>query len=118
MSELLWALLGLACGGVSAMGLGGGSVLLVVLTAFLSKDPTAARFINLCYFLPCAAISATLHYKKGYLDLRVGLWCAAGGMAGAVFGALLSLGDGSALIQTIFYLFMGGLGFFELLRRD
>lgn len=100
------------------MGLGGGSVLLVVLTAFLSKEPAAARFINLCYFLPCAALSALLHYKKSYLNLRVGFLCAAGGIAGAVAGSLLSLSNGSSVIQTIFYLFMGSLGVFELLRRD
>ena len=45
-------LIGLACGVLSGFGIGGGSLLMVYLTAWVSMAQTAAQGINLLYFLP------------------------------------------------------------------
>ena len=56
MLTFLGAILaGLVCGVLSGFGIGGGSLLMVWMTAVLSMEQKAAQGVNLLYFLPCAA---------------------------------------------------------------
>ena len=66
---LLPALLGLACGTVSAWGVGGGTLLLLVMTLLLQVDARTAQCVNLLFFLPTAASALWLHWKAGCLHL-------------------------------------------------
>lgn len=65
---LLLALAGFATGILSAWGIGGGTLLLLIMTLFLGVDQTQAQGINLLYFLPTAGLSLIEHRKNGYLD--------------------------------------------------
>ena len=67
MNWLLSFLCGLAAGTVSAWGVGGGTLLLLVMTLFLGVDQRAAQGINLLFFLPTAASALFCHWKNGYL---------------------------------------------------
>ena len=51
---LLPALAGFGTGILSAWGVGGGTLLLLLMTLFLGVDQTQAQGINLLYFLPTA----------------------------------------------------------------
>ena len=53
---LLPLAVGMGTGILSAWGVGGGTLLLLVMTLFLGVDPAAARGINLLYFLPTAGV--------------------------------------------------------------
>ena len=68
---LLPALAGFGTGILSAWGVGGGTLLLLLMTLFLGVDQTQAQGINLLYFLPTAGISLLEHRKNGYLDREV-----------------------------------------------
>ena len=65
---LLPALAGFGAGVLSAWGIGGGTLLLLVMTLFLGVEQTQAQGINLLYFLPTAGMSLLEHRKNGYLD--------------------------------------------------
>ena len=65
MLRFLGAILaGLVCGVLSGFGIGGGSLLMVWMTAVLSMDQKAAQGVNLLYFLPCAACALIFHIKN------------------------------------------------------
>ena len=49
-------LAGAAAGVLSAWGIGGGTLLLLVLTLLLGVEPRTAQGINLLYFLPAAGV--------------------------------------------------------------
>lgn len=68
---IVGALAGFATGILSAWGIGGGTLLLLIMTLFLGVDPVQAQGINLLYFLPTAGISLVEHRKNGYLDCEV-----------------------------------------------
>ena len=68
---LLPALAGFGTGILSAWGVGGGTLLLLLMTLFLGVDQTQAQGINLLYFLPTAGMSLLEHRKNGYLDREV-----------------------------------------------
>ena len=61
-------LCGLGAGIISAWGVGGGTLLLLVMTLFLGVDQRAAQGINLLFFLPTALSALICHAKSGYLD--------------------------------------------------
>ena len=65
---LLPFLCGLGAGIISAWGVGGGTLLLLVMTLFLGVEQRAAQGINLLFFLPTALSALICHAKGGYLD--------------------------------------------------
>ena len=65
---LLPFLCGLGAAVISAWGVGGGTLLLLVMTLFLGVDQRTAQGINLLFFLPTAISALLCHWQKGYLD--------------------------------------------------
>ena len=61
-------LCGLGASVISAWGVGGGTLLLLVMTLFLGVDQRTAQGINLLFFLPTAISALVCHWKNGYLD--------------------------------------------------
>ena len=61
-------LCGLGASVLSAWGVGGGTLLLLVMTLLLDVDQRTAQGINLLFFLPTAASALFVHRKNGYLD--------------------------------------------------
>ena len=61
-------LCGLGAAVISAWGVGGGTLLLLVMTLFLGVDQRTAQGINLLFFLPTAASALVCHARGGYLD--------------------------------------------------
>lgn len=53
---------------ISAWGVGGGTLLLLVMTLFLGVDQRTAQGINLLFFLPTAISALICHAKGGFLD--------------------------------------------------
>ena len=64
-------LAGMGCGVLSAWGVGGGTLLLLVMTLFFGVDQAAAQGINLLYFLPTAAMGLIWHRQKALLRRTV-----------------------------------------------
>ncbi len=93
------------CGTLAGMGLGGGSLLILWLTAGLHMAPEAARGMNLLFFLPASLISTLLRIHKGTLPIKKvmpAVW--AGILFAAVFSYISGMLD-TAQLQRLF----GGL---------
>ena len=80
-------LCGLGASVISAWGVGGGTLLLLVMTLFLDVDQRTAQGINLLFFLPTALSALLCHARGGYLDkptLKSAVpWAVAAALAGA-----------------------------------
>ena len=103
---LLPLAVGFATGILSAWGVGGGTLLLLVMTLFFGVDQAAAQGINLLYFLPTAAMGLIWHRKNGLLD-KAGLrrtvpWALATAAAGAWAATALDV----TLLRRPFGLFL------------
>lgn len=79
----------LAAGFLSALGLGGGGVLVLYLTLVLGMEQAKAGGVNLLFFLPAAALAVFLHLRQGRVDWRTALRCLPFGAAAALLGAWL-----------------------------
>jgi uncharacterized membrane protein YfcA len=82
-------IMGTALGFLSGLGVGGGSLLMLWLTAVAGADHSHARIMNLMFFVPCALIATWFRWRKSRPDGPVALSAVLGGLAGAVLGNLL-----------------------------
>ena len=55
---------------LAAIGVGGGSLLMLWLTLILGYPHWQARLVNLLFFLPCALIGSFFRWKQGTLDIK------------------------------------------------
>ena len=83
-------LCGLGASVVSAWGVGGGTLLLLVMTLFLGVDQRTAQGVNLLFFLPTAASALVCHAKAGYLDKPTLKAAVPAAVAAALIGAWVS----------------------------
>ena len=112
MWDSVWlALLGCGVGILSGMGVGGGSLLIVLLSGFLQVAQVTAQGIKLGFVLPGAAIAVAIHWKKGNIDAPVAAAGTVAGLLTAVAGALLALNMEGSLLKKFFagLLFIAGI---------
>ena len=89
---------GTVLGFLAGLGIGGGSLLILWLTMVLDMPHSAARGINLLYFLPAAIICACFRCRQGMIPFRKILPAIITGcIAAAVFSYLSTLIDITAL---------------------
>jgi len=105
------------CGFLSGLGIGGGSLLMVWLTAFIGFSQQAARSINLLYFLPAAGISVLLHSKNRYVNWKKTGWAVLGGTVFAAVGACLSAFLPTDLLRKLFGGMLAIIGIMELFHK-
>ena len=87
-------IVGTILGFLTGLGVGGGSLLIIWLTAVLGTDPGMARGINLLFFLPGAFIAICFRKKQGAVRWANVLPCAAAGcVAAGIFSCLSAVID-------------------------
>ena len=107
MTDFLLPLaVGFGTGILSAWGVGGGTLLLLVMTLFLGVDQTTAQGINLLYFLPTPGAGLHLHRKNGLLEKNVIRSAAPWGAIAAAAGSLLATAVDTALLRRPFGIYL------------
>ena len=103
---LLPFLAALGTGVLSSWGVGGGTLLLVLMTLFLGVGHREAQAINLLFFLPTAGISLFFHRKNGFLDKEVWRQSAVPGALASLAGALIATAVDVSLLRRPFGVFL------------
>ena len=112
------ALAGLVCGVLSGLGIGGGTLLMVWMSAVCGMEQRLAQGINLLFFLPAAACALIFHAKNRLIRWEFVLPAALTGAAAAALTAWLTAGLDTALLRRLFGGFLLLVGLRELLYRD
>ncbi len=111
----VWAVLASFFGAViSALGMGGGGILLIYLTVYLGMSQLEAQGINLVFFLPVAAVALCVHAKHKLIRWKMVLPFVALGLPGVWLGAWLAQKVGSELLSKLFGGFLLIIGIREL----
>ena len=112
------ALAGAVTGVLSGFGVGGGTLLLIYMTAFAGVEQHLAQGINLLYFLPTAATALPAHIKNGYVDRSAALPAILAGLAAAGLCAWVASGLDTGLLRRCFGGFLLVVGLRELFRKS
>ena len=110
-------LIGAATGIISGFGIGGGSLLVLYLTAFAGVTQYTAGGINLLYFIGCAPAALIGHIRNKAIDWKATLWCALAGVVVAVPVSLLAAGLDTDLLRRLFGVGLLYIGIKELRTR-
>lgn len=112
---MIWLFLtGVASGIISGMGIGGGTVLIPVLSIFFHMPQKMAQSINLIYFIPTACAALFTHIKAGRIEKDKIKLIIPTGIAGAIGGSLLALYLDNELLRSMFGWFLLLMGIREI----
>ena len=95
---------------LASLGVGGGMVLILWLTAVMGMPQLEAQGINLIFFLPIALLSVIIHRKNGLISFRELVPALITGLAGAAAGFFAANLIGSELLGKIFAVFILVIG--------
>lgn len=113
MRFLVYFVAGLAGGLLGGMGMGGGTVLIPILTVFCGVSQHMAQSVNLLTFLPMAAISLRVHSKNGLLDTEGVLWMALPATMLSVLGGILVQNVAGGALRIGFGVFLCFLSLYQ-----
>lgn len=99
---MIYALFGLVFGVVGGMGLGGGIVLIPVLTMGLGVEQHAAQGMTLFAYLPMAVFAVIGYIRKKTVRFKPVLFLIAFGLLGAAGGFLLARAVETQTLRLVF----------------
>ncbi len=114
---ILTAVVGFLSGVIGAMGLGGGGVLLIYLTAFASVEQLTAQGINLLFFLPVGFSALIIYTFKKQIRWKTVVWLWLGGGLGAALGFFTARFVGGNSLSKLFACFLIIFGISRLFAR-
>jgi len=113
---LLIILLGIMVGGLTGLFGVGGGFLMTPLLIFLGIPPTVAVGTEAPHVLASSLSGAIAHWRRKNVDIKMGIFLLAGGIAGSIVGVnlfkiLREFGQIDVIIQFLFLIFLGLIGF-------
>ena len=112
---LLFVLVGVGGGVLGGMGLGGGTLLIPLLTLVLGVHGRVAAWLNLITFLPMSAVALVIHAKNKMVSWRDAFCLAPFALLSALAFSLLSSEISSKTLKIAFGWFLIALGSASLL---
>lgn len=107
---------GLIAGIVTGLGMGGGSILILLLSAFLGLDQHIAQATNLVFFIPTSIVAIYTNLKYKNVDLKLASIISIFGVLGAMIGAMIASNINSSLLKKVFAVFLLIMASYEIYR--
>lgn len=107
-------LIGLVSGIVSGTGMGGGTVLILLLTLIIGIEQHVAQATNLIFFIPTSIIAIITNWKNKLIDKKLALIISICGIIGALIGAIISVKTDVKDLRRYFGIFLAIIAIFEI----
>ena len=114
MKILVYIIIGIVGGVIGGMGMGGGTLLIPLLTLFTETEQHIAQAINLIAFIPMSAVALFIHAKNKLLDCKYLLTVALPAVAASIPASLLVKYVGGKSLSKYFGFFLMVLGIYQL----
>lgn len=106
---------GFLSGIFAGMGMGGGTILVPMLTLFACLSQRLAQAINLIVFLPLAVVTIIIYSKQKLIDFSLWWKLSLPASAIAIVSAIVSFKISSLVLKFLFATFLIVLATYELL---
>lgn len=113
LTTFLFIFSGFLSGIFGGLGMGGGTVLIPILTIFFSMEQKLSQGINLISFLVMSLIALFIHHKNGYLCLKGTFYIIFSGIIFSCCGALLAGALSSNILRKCFGVFLCLLSIYQ-----
>ncbi len=115
--KVIWFILaGLISGVVGGMGMGGGTLLIPILTIFLKVEQRMAQGLNLLVFIPMSVVALIIHFKNKLVNLKVGIPIMLSGILASILGSILALNLSNLTLQKFFGGFLLLVGIWQIIQ--
>lgn len=111
-----FVIFGVLSGIVGGMGMGGGTLLIPLLTIFVEVSQIVAQGFNLIAFLPMSIIAIIIHLKNNLVKLNGLFLLVIFGIVFAVLGSFLAFYVDKNLLKILFGSFLIVLSFIEFYK--
>ena len=95
--------------------MGGGSILVIILTTFMLIEQHTAQAANLIFFIPTAIVAIIVHFKNGNVDEKNGIKILLTIIIGAIAGSVLTDLIESKNLKKYFGIFLLVVGILEMI---
>lgn len=107
-------LVGIVSGIVSGTGMGGGTILIFLLTFIMGIEQRVAQATNLIFFIPTSLIAIIVNIKNKNIDLKTGVIISIFGVFGAIVGANLAIHMDVNILKKCFGIFLALIAINEI----
>ncbi len=111
---MLEILTGIVSGIVSGTGMGGGTILILVLSGFMGIEQHVAQASNIVFFIPTSIVAIIVSTKQKLINYKVGTLIAITGTVGAIIGSILASKIDSQNLKKYFGIFLGLIALYEI----
>lgn len=111
MAEIV---VGIISGIVSGTGMGGGTILIFLLTFVLGIEQHYAQATNLIFFIPTSIVAIIVNIKNKNINLKLGTYIAIFGILGAIIGANLAIYADVQVLRKYFGIFLCFIIIYEI----
>lgn len=98
--------IGIVAGIVSGTGMGGGTILIFLLTFMLGIEQHIAQATNLIFFIPTAIVAIIVNLKNKNIDMKLAILVSVFGILGAIIGANISIHIDVGILKKCFGAFL------------
>lgn len=113
---MLGVIFGIIAGTVTGLGMGGGTILILLLSLFMGLEQHIAQATNLVFFIPTSAAAIITNLKQKNVDLKLAFTISIYGILGAIIGAIISQNIDSNLLRKYFAIFIFIIALHELYK--
>ena len=114
---MLWEIIGGLVGGViGGMGMGGGTLLIPILTLLGNFQQLEAQGINLIAFIPMSIVALILHFKNKLVKFKETYWLAIIGAVVSLLTALIAVNIKGTILKKLFAVFLIIIGIWQLVE--
>lgn len=111
MAEVL---IGLVSGIVSGTGMGGGTILIFLLTFIMGMEQHVAQATNLIFFIPTSIVAIIVNLKNKNIDIPLAIIISVFGILGAIIGAIISINIDVGILRKCFGIFLSIIAINEI----
>lgn len=111
---MLEVLTGLISGIVSGTGMGGGTILILVLSVFIGIEQHTAQATNLIFFVPTSIAAIIIALKEKLIEWKTGRNIAVAGIVGAIIGSIIMSKLEVKLLRKCFAIFLAIIAIYEI----
>ena len=103
MGEIL---IGIVSGIISGAGMGGGTILIFLLSFVMGVEQHIAQATNLIFFILTSIVAIIVNLKNKNIDLKLATIISICGVIGAIIGANIAINIDVGLLKKIFGIFL------------
>ncbi len=116
--EFIWYLIaGSLAGILGGMGMGGGTILIPLLSIFYNVSQHVAQACNLIGFIPMAVFALIIHLKNKLVEFNYVLWFIIPGLISCVVGCYVARAISGEVLRRCFGGFLLGLSIFQFVMQ-